>query len=173
MCGSEPMTTICPICEYPIVQPSGNANSKILVISEEPSIEDLKFGQPFKGEYGMILRTELGKYALDLFQMRMTCLWLHRIVKKNKAESAWHYEQVMRECMNKKAILLLGTDVTQVFLKHSATEISGLILRSDLLSADIVVGTRSPMDVLVGSHGEFTLAIEKFAKVIKKGGYYQ
>ena len=105
--------------------------------------------------------------------MRMTCLWLHRMVRKNKAEFAWHYEQVIHECMNKKAILMLGTDVTQIFLKHSATEISGLILHSDLLSADIVVGTRSPMDVLVGSHGEFALAIQKFANSIKEGGYYK
>jgi len=171
------MTALCPICQQPIIQPSGNPASKILVISSQPTEDDLKFGISFKGEYGVILRTEFAKYGMDLFQMRMTCLWLHKIIAKSQDKDSkhfqWHFEQVIHECLNKKAILMLGTDVTHVFLnKHSSTELSGLIMKSDMLSADIVMGTRNPLDLLSGTHGEFTLAIQKFANAIQKEGLY-
>jgi uracil-DNA glycosylase len=151
----------CPVCGLPIISSAGNP-SKVLVISDEPTVEDLQEGKSFMGAYGMILRGELAKHGLDLWQFRRTCLWLHQF-SKDKREKEWHYQQALQEAKDKKIILLLGSETTQTFLKHSSTEISGLQLKSDYFGADWVMGTVSPLSVLSGGCGEFKLAIQKFA----------
>lgn len=161
----------CPVCNRKIISPSGSPSSSILVISSSPTEEDMDAGKPFKGQYGMILRSELARYGVDLSQFRQTCLWLHTPSNKNKEDAEWNYQQAIKEAIGKKIILLLGTEVTKIFLKKSATEVSGLPMISDMVSA-MVIGTRNPLDIITGSHGEFILGIKKFATYIKEKGIY-
>lgn len=163
----------CKICERPIVSSCGNKNSTILVIGAEPTMDDMEIGYPFRGEYGMILRTEFAKIGWDVLDFHLTTLWLHPIPKKPSAEEVeFHAQECIRTAIGKKAILLLGTVTTKFFLKKSATEVSGLPMTSDLLSAELVMATRSPLDIISGSHGEFILGIKKFIEELKRRKLY-
>jgi uracil-DNA glycosylase len=162
----------CPICKEKIISPKGDPKSLILVISTAPTAEDILAEKPFEGQYGTILKFELARNGVDLSQLRQTCLWLHEPSKKNKPDAEWNYQQAVKESIGRKVLLLLGTDVTKIFLKRSATEVSGLPMTSDLVSA-IVIGTRNPLDVITGTQGEFMLGIQKFVKFIKEKGYYK
>jgi uracil-DNA glycosylase family 4 len=172
------MNKLCPICNQPIVEARGDLKSKILVISENVTEEDMQVGYALSGVYANVLRTELAQYGLDLFQMRRTSMWLHpepkgRDKKLIEADRNWHFTQVIMEAQNRKIVLLLGSIATRFFLNGiAATNVSGIPMKADLLSAEIVMGTRSPLDILYGSHGEFCLGIKKFAEQVKKGNYY-
>lgn len=161
----------CPICNELIVQPWGKG--KILVIGEAPTADDLEEGKPFIGEYTHALRIEMAKAGFDLYQCRLTTLWLHAPVKEGKKDhshSQWHFDQALFEAEGHPYVLLLGTDVTKFFLGYNSTEISGIPMTSPMLSAKIVMGTRSPLDVLGGTIGEFRLGIQKFIKECKHAG---
>lgn len=162
----------CPICDKPIVQPWGKGN--ILIIGEAPTQEDLQAGRPFTGDYTHALRLEMAKAGYDLYQCRLTTLWLHEPVKEGKGkkathqESEWHFAQALHEAIGYNSVLLLGTEVTEFFLGYNSTEISGIPMTSPLLSAQLIMGTRSPLDVMGGTIGEFRLGIVKFIKAYKE-----
>jgi|WetSurMetagenome_2_1015567.scaffolds.fasta_scaffold00049_15 uracil-DNA glycosylase len=163
----------CPICKKGIVQPRGNKKSQILVIAPSPTLDDLKSGYPFAGVYGNIMRMELGKWGVDLFQLRYTCLWLHDIVKKDEAEREWHMQQAIQEAIGKEAVLMLGSEVVGAFFPGlTATAVSGIPMKADLLSAPLVMGTLNPLSLIQGSHGEFSMAIYKFCNIIKERSLY-
>lgn len=164
----------CQICNQPIVKPYGPPHASILIIGEFPTKDDMDAGKPFTGDYAQVLYAEMSKAGYDLYQCRLTMLWLHPPAKEGSGKRAdhshsqWHQNQVLQECMDRTAILCLGTEVTEFFLGHNSTEISGIPMTSPLVSAPIVMGTRSPLDVLGGTHGEFVLGIQKFVQTYKK-----
>ena len=173
------MNKLCPICSQPIIEARGDKKSQILVVGSDVTDEDLEAGYALSGAYVNVLRGELAKYGLDLFQMRRTSMWLHPEAKGRtkgdvkEDERDWHFTQVIMEAQDKKIILLLGSTATRFFLNgQAATNVSGLPMKADLLSAEVVMGTRSPLDALYGNCGEFCLGIKKFAEEVKKGGYY-
>jgi hypothetical protein len=167
----------CEHCNERIVSPTGSANSKILIIGSGegiPTEEDISSGTPFSGDYMYVLYNALGKHGLDMMQMRRTTLYLHSkkgFVERGKAKQShidWHVQQAIQECIGREYILLLGSDATKLFLKHTCEEISGLWMKSDILSAPYVMGTLNPLSILNKTIGEFTLAIDKFAALYKE-----
>lgn len=163
----------CPICKRPIIQPKGSKESSILVIAPFPTQDDLQLGHAFAGVYGNIIRTEMAKYGVDLYQMRYTCLWLHEMVKKDEAEREWHMQQAIQEAVGREAILMLGSEVVGAFFPGlTATAVSGIPMKADLLSADLVMGTLNPLSLITGTRGEFSLAIKKFCTLIKERNIY-
>lgn len=161
---------ICPICHLPIIQPWGKKGS-ILIIGEAPTREDIVNLRPFAGDYVHPLRLEMAKAGYDLYQCRLTTLWLHEPVKegkKDQPELKWHYQQALLEAIGSPFVLLLGTEATKYFLGYNSTEISGIPMTSPMLSAKLVMGTRSPLDVLGGTIGEFRLGIQKFVQEYKR-----
>ena len=164
----------CEVCGSPIIIPSGNPNANILIIDEFPTEEDMAVGRAYAGEYSYILRSEFAKAGFDLLQCRITTLWLHAPEKEGSGKRAdhshsmWHKEQALKECMDRTAILCLGTDVTQFFLGYNSTEISGIPMTSPITSAPLVMGTRSTQDVIGGTNGEYALGIRKFIQEYKK-----
>lgn len=164
----------CPICNLPIIQPIGHPQAPILVITEKPTDDDMLSGKPFSGEYARVLYAEMAKAGYDLWQCRLTTLWLHEPVKEGSGKKAdhshslWHKNQAVMESLGRTAVLCLGTDVTEFFLGHNSTEISGIVMTSPLISAPLVMGTRSPLDVMGGTLGEFSLGIKKFVQAYKK-----
>jgi uracil-DNA glycosylase len=169
----------CPICNQPIIEARGDKKSQILVVGSDVTDEDMQTGYALSGVYSNVLRAELAIYGLDLLQMRRTSMWLHAEVKGRakgeikENERDWHFTQVILEAQDKKIVLLLGSTATRFFLNGlAATNVSGIPMKADLLSAKVVMGTRSPLDALYGNCGEFCLGIKKFAEEVKKGGYY-
>lgn len=164
----------CEICNLPIIVPSGNAKANILVIDEHPTEDDLMAGKAYAGEYATILYAEMAKAGIDLWSCRITTLWLHAPVKEGSGKRAdhshsrWHFNQAVMECVGRTAVLCLGSDVTEFFLGHNSTEISGIPMTSPLISAPLVMGTRSTQDVLGGTVGEYRLGIQKFVAAYKK-----
>lgn len=157
----------CQICNHKLIEPYGKSND-VCVIFDEFTLETYN-GERVSDQFGFtLLRNELGKLGLDLYQMRTTCMWLHPPTKKNFEDAQWNFQQAMLEAMGKRFVLLLGSGATKFFLNHTATAISGLPLHSDLLGAEYVMGTLNPNACNSGLNGEAILGISKFAKLIKE-----
>jgi uracil-DNA glycosylase len=100
--------------------------------------------------------------------MRVTAMWLHAPTKKNFEDAQWNFQQACLEAMHKKFVLLLGSGATKFFLNKTATTISGIPMKSDLLGAEYVMGTLNPNSALAGVNGEVLLGIKKFALLYKE-----
>ncbi len=165
---------LCEFCSVSLIRPSGPPDADVLVAGYEPTPQDLEASRPFTGQLGDILRTELAREGIDLYQIRATYLWGHAPVKETKKihpEFDSHLARFLEECKGRKMILLLGTDLAKMFLsrisasgKVTATSLSGLTLSSPLLSASVVMTTLMPTVCISGVVGEFRLAIQRFAK---------
>lgn len=156
---------LCEACHQKILTPFGPAKSPILILWDKLTLEEYEKGW-FCSETSATLRNELAKQELDIWSFRNTSLWLHEPTK-DKVDKLFQIQQAIAECQNRKLILLLGSDCTKLFLKYSATDVSGILMKSELLTAP-VVGTLSPSAALGNSHGEFRLGIQKFCNYAKE-----
>lgn len=157
---------LCEICQKKILSPFGPTKSPVLVLWDKLTLEEYEKGW-FHSETSGILRNELAKYGLDIWNYRNTSLWLHEPEPKNKPDKLAQIQKAIAECQDRKLILLLGSDCTKLFLKYSATDVSGILMKSELLTAP-VIGTLSPSAVLGNSYGEFQLGIQKFSWYVKE-----
>jgi DNA polymerase len=157
----------CPICKSTDCVPAcGKQHSKILLIGEFPGEEEVKSGKPFSGATGSVLRTELGKLGADLSQMRITNLWLH---KPNHNDDCLKYsvEQVIKEAKGKDAILLIGSDAVKYFTDKKVSQVNGLIVKSDYLSAPLIMALIQPATVFHGCTGELKFGLKQFVERIE------
>ena len=161
----------CPVCgSEQCVPPVGNTNSSILIVAEFPGTEELKKGILMVGRMAFVLRQELGHLGLDLKSTRRCNLWQHPPNKNQKCLEAG-MKVVISEAKGKQAILLLGSDVVDVFVKdHSVMKISGLRVKSSYFSAPIIMVCPNPALVFRKGRGigEVRLALSKFVKAIKE-----
>src|SRR5512139_2631929 len=156
----------CPICgSDKVVLPIGPKNSKVLVIGESPSEEDIKQGKPMVGNMGIVLRQELSYLGFDLKSARRTNLWRHPPNKKKDCLLDG-INEVVKEAQGKQAILLLGDEVVKVFLDKPVTKVAGLLSNSNYFSAPIVVSCPNPAMMFHQGKGvgEIRLALKKFVK---------
>lgn len=157
----------CPICnDEHCVPPSGPQKSPILVIGEFPGEEEKKNGKPLVGATGDVLRKELGKLGVDLYRMRLCNLWQHA---PNDNEECYQHgmKTVIAEAKGKQAILLLGSDAVKCFTGEKVSEVCGLNLKSNYLSAPIIIACVNPAQAFHSSLGEMRLALKKFSKQIE------
>jgi hypothetical protein len=152
-----------------VVLPSGPTNSPILIIGAFPGDEEIKHGKPMVGANGGILRTELGKNSIDMKRLRITNLWLHAD-NKNAGCLAIGAKAAIGEARGKKAILLIGAETVKYFCSCSVEDYNGLLVKSDFLSAPVIMACIQPASVFHGSHGEFKLSISKFAREVERLG---
>jgi hypothetical protein len=101
---------------------------------------------------------------------RVTNVSLHQFPE----ESCYTFglEQVIKEAKGRRAILLLGSECSRIFLKKNVTDISGLKMKSEYLDAPLVMATVNPALLISGVVGEFRLALQRFAAAygkLKKG----
>jgi uracil-DNA glycosylase len=160
-------STGCPVCKLPIAKSRGDENSPILIAIDEPTQDDINAGKVFSGDYATIFRKYLAKQGLDLWSFSMTSLFQHPVKGKKDGCRDPFIAQFMNTAMNKKLIVLMGTEITKTFLKKNAIETSGLVMKSDLLTAPCFC-IQSPSDIFAGTCGEFDLAIRKLGKYIKE-----
>lgn len=157
----------CPICKNTDCVPAGGKrNSKILLIGEFPGDDEVKSGKPFSGATGGVLRTELGRLGADMSQFRITNLWLH---KPNHNEDCLKYsvEQVIKEAKGKQAILLIGSDTVKYFCDKKVSQVNGLEVKSDYLSAPLIMACIQPATVFHSMVGELRFALKRFAERIE------
>lgn len=157
----------CPICKSTNCVPAGGRqHSKILLIGEFPGTDEVKSGKPFSGATGAVLRTELAKLGVDLSQMRITNLWLH-IPNHNEDCLKYSVEQVIKEAKGKEAILLIGSDTVKYFTDKKVSQVNGLIVKSDYLSAPLILACVQPATVFHGCPGELRFGLKRFANKIE------
>ena len=157
----------CPICKSPDCVPAGgNKHSKILLIGEFPGDDEIRTGKPFSGATGTVLRTELAKMGMDLSQFRIANLWIH---KPNHNEECLNYSvtQCIKEAKNKEAILLIGSDTVKYFSGKKVSQVNGLEVKSDYLSAPIIMALIQPATVFHGCVGELRFGLKQFVKRVE------
>ena len=161
----------CPHCNTEdIVPASGNKDAEILIVGEFPGSEEIRTGKPFSGNTGTILRKELRYLGLDIGTCRITNIWLH---EPNKKDECYKYgiEQVIKEAKGRKAILLLGSDVTEYFIGKPVMSVCGMQVKSSYLSAPIVFACVNPACVFKNNVGELKWALKKFVELLNGENY--
>jgi uracil-DNA glycosylase family 4 len=157
----------CPICKSTDCVPAGGKEkSKILLIGEFPGEDEIKSGKPFSGATGSVLRIELAKLGVDLSRMRITNLWLHI---PNHQEDCLKYsvEGVIKEAKGKEAILLIGSDTVKYFCDKKVSQVNGLEVTSNYLSAPIIMCCIQPAIVFHSVIGELRFALKRFSERIE------
>jgi uracil-DNA glycosylase family 4 len=153
----------CPACgSDEIVPPAGKKDSPILIVGEFPGEEEIKEGRPFVGAMGSIFKIELSKLGIDMKALRICNLWQHPPTK-NKECLDYGMKTVIAEAVDRKAILLIGSDTVKLFCDKSVAATTGLEVKSPYLSAPLVMSCIQPAIVFHSSVGEFRLSLQKFA----------
>lgn len=160
----------CPACGEPICPPMGKSQ-ELLIIGDAPNQVDMTNGKPFATHYkfntqGHVLRKELQEYGVSLMDFRVTYLWLH---EPTKQENCWQagYNHVLDEAKGKKAILLVGSDTVSTFTTYNVSDVNGLQVDSNVLSAPIIYALINP---LYRGLGEVRFGIQKFVERLQKEG---
>jgi hypothetical protein len=160
------MSDICPYCGEPLVLPHKGRNDYLLV-GEFPDPIDKDRGVPFSGEAGEILKYELSRLGVNMWDCSLTNLWLH-VKNKNPQCFEEGVKSLTLEMAGRK-VLLMGAEVAKYF-GYAVNDVSGLIVTSPLFPRSVqwAMMANSPSIVLHQPLGEFRLAVTKFVKKAKE-----
>ena len=154
------MSELCPYCEEPLVLPYKGRNDWLLV-GEFPDEIDSDRGVPFSGEAGSILKYELSRLGVNMWDCSLTNLWLH---DKSKNEQCFEagVKSLTLEMAGRK-VLLMGAECAKYF-GYAVNDVSGLVVTSPLFqkSTQWVMMANSPGIVLHRPLGEFRLSLKKY-----------
>jgi uracil-DNA glycosylase len=160
------MTDICPYCGEPLVLPHKGRNDYLLV-GEFPDPIDIDRGVPFSGESGEILKYELSRLGVNIWDCTLTNLYLH---SKNKNPQCFEegVKSLTLEMAGRK-VLLLGAENCKYFTDRSVNDMSGLVVTSPLFPRSVqwVMIANNPAIVLHQPLGEARLAIQKYVNKAK------
>lgn len=167
------MTQHCPACGEKICPPSGKS-SDILIVGEFPSREEMIQGRPFASNpnfmsAGKIFRKELERLGVSLSDFRVINLWLHETTKDENCFKAG-YNNVLDEAKGKKAILLVGSDTVETFTEYKVSDVNGLQVNSNILSAPLIYAMVNPALAAHRALGEVRFGVEKFVHRLEKEG---
>lgn len=161
------MSETCPHCNQVMVLPYTGRNDMLLV-GEYPDLWDKNRGIPFSGEDGEILKYEMSRYGMNIWDCNLTTLWLH---DKNKNGMCFQMgvQSLTKEMAGRK-VLLMGAELSKYFLDVSIMDVAGIEVISPLFptSVQFVMMSPAPGTCKHTTHGEFRLAIEKFIKRCKE-----
>ena len=158
----------CKHCKDTLIKPIGNKKSPVLLVGEFPGWKELKYKTPFIGQTGDILKKELFNHGVDWKSCRITNLWLHAKRPASKDCLEYHYQLLLKECIGKKAILLMGSDTAKRVIGKNIMSVTGMRIEIINLSAPLIVASVNPAQVTHGTLGEFRLAIQRFTDGIKE-----
>ena len=161
------MRNRCPICNAALVEAWGPIKSEILLLGEFPGKEEVREGRPWVGKAGEVLRNEFGRLGRSVDTMRSTNLWLHKPSKE--CDPNWHFDHAFKELAGKKAVLLIGSEVADLFLEVPISDCTGLRVKSKMLpkTVKVAVASYNPAQAMYGGLGEVRLAVERFVKLIE------
>ena len=163
----------CPVCGKDGIVPAwGNKKSPILIIGAYPGDDEIIKGRPFVGGTGELFRTELAYVGIDMNNVRLCNLWQHKAWKNQKQK--YYFEcledgatKAIAEAKGKKAILLVGASTVKYFVGKPVSDVAGLCVKSDYLSAPIIMAMHNPAQAFHDSLGEVRLSIQKFGKLVE------
>lgn len=161
------MRPVCYVCEKKVIKPQGYSQSEIFILGDAPGTDEIKEGRPFVGPTGKVLRKELALLGLDLFQCRVGNLWYH---KPNKNEECFKasVDVCLDEAKGKKAILLIGAETVEYFTGYKVSDVNGLQVESNMLSAPIIYPCIQPAIIFHGKGiGEVRFALTNFVSHLK------
>lgn len=154
----------CPNCDYLLVNPGGPSNAEILLVGEFPGIDEIRIGAPFVGKMGDILRQEMIRVGMNMYACRATNLWQHK--ENEECDIEWHKNQMIQEFRGRKFVFLMGSELTKMLFGKGVQELSGMEVPHELFPK--IRFFAAPIPPYLGPVGEFRLAMEKFAKAVKK-----
>lgn len=157
----------CPYCGADLVSATGNKHSDVLIVGSEPGDEEIQQGIPWCGATGRVLRAEMSYLGLDLKAYRRTNLWLHA-PNKNEECFKMGVEQVLKEAKGKKIVFLLGSEPVMYFTGKNVSDVSGLKVKSPLLSAPVVLASQNPAVVFKGTVGEIHHSLKIFKSEVER-----
>ncbi len=161
------MSEPCQYCGYYLLEPVGPVRSDILLVGTAPDWKDIKNGVPFSGDAGNVIKEELQRAAIIPGRCRMTNLWLHAKNPKD-CEIDFHVTSLFKELSGKKFVLIMGTDVLNLFLPNDTiSDWTGLEIKSiDLPKGAQAIAMYNPSTALSDTLGETRFAIENFAELV-------
>lgn len=169
----------CPACNQEIITASGPQHAPILLVGEFPGKEETQQGVVMVGAMGGVLRNEMSFVGLDFKRCRKMNLWQHVPPKTKKPPFVYDadgnivtcydigVQAVIDEAQERKAILLMGSDVVREFVGKSVTEVTGLLVNAPRLPNIPIVACLNPAIVFHGSVGELRFALKNFAKAVE------
>ena len=161
------MSDICEFCGRILVLPCGPPKSPILLLAEFPGYWELRTKQPWSGPAGDILKKELRRVGVMFEKCRATNLWSHEKDLKT-CEFNGHWQRTLQELSGRKAVLLMGSDVSTWFLGLPVSEVTSLVVQSDKLPrGTVAVAMYNPAIAQHDKLGETRLAIEKFGEIVR------
>src|SRR3990167_74835 len=157
----------CETCGKLLVEPCGPPNADVLLLAEFPGFFEIKSGVPWTGPAGQILKKELRRVGIQYGHCRSTNLWSHEKDPKT-CDFAIHWQRTLQELSGRKAVLLMGSEVSTWFLGMSVSETTGLVVQSDKLPKGTqAVAMYNPAICQYDRLGEVRLAIEKFGEIVR------
>lgn len=145
---------------------SGSKKSQILLIGELPGNEEIEHHKPFCGPAGGVLRSELARHGIDMWNLTVTNIWLHA---PNNNEDCFNFglEECMKLAKGKQAILLIGSQTVEFLTGYKVSEVTGLEVTSKYLSAPLIMASYNPATAFHRPVGEIRFAITKFSEKLK------
>jgi len=158
----------CPYCSNKTILPGGLNETGLATVGESPGPKDIQQGVPFTGMYGQILRNEFNKAGLTFDLGVYTNLWMH-ITKDgyydDQKHFMWHRARLLETIKDCTHVLMIGTELANVFAGQGVGEIVGLELESKWLPPGVkATFLPLPSSILHGGVGEFRLGVQKFAR---------
>lgn len=171
----------CLICNRRLIQPTGPANARVLLVGDRPGYQEIESGMAFVGPTGQVLNHELLRLGWNREQVRVTNLWQH---DPDIDERDAHRERLYKELVGRRAVFFMGTEVAKLFTGKPVTEVMGLPvypassrrrgLKSDLLPVDVEIAVFAVNPAIAlqrtdqGVIGDFRDALEFFVKQAKE-----
>lgn len=181
------MNNICSSCGQGTVSPR-LTSSPFMIVKESVTNNELESNEAFvqwgKDAYGnnentnsYYLNRELGREGLQLPSFSLSCLFLHKLPKGGRTKEG---KDLVRGCVdysvaelimiaqNKKIIFMMGAETIKTFTGYNASDVYGLICKSDLLpEVPVIIPCPNSDKMMKQPIGEFRNAIKVLAEQIK------
>lgn len=177
---------ICKSCGRGTLEPRLNS-SPFLIVKESTTANEREaetiFLQTGKNKWGYdehtssyYLNKEMGKVGLQLNAMSYTALYLHEPSTSKKTKEAkelaqgckdYSVQQVIEVAKGKKLILLMGAEAIRTFTGYPATDVYGLLCKSELLpDVPVIVPAPNPDKLMLSPIGELRNSLRVFAEQV-------
>ncbi len=154
----------CPVCNVPSIFHEGKSGSPYLLVLSKP-YEQQSNGWRGKQLTGIdVLQKEFFRVGIDLNDFKIAYLNIHDGADELCYQAGRN--SVLENAKGKKAVVLVGTEVSQEFCGKSSDDVAGLQVDSVSLSAPLVFVLPKPESVFVKGSGvgELRLACQKLSR---------
>lgn len=166
---------LCRICGCDLIEVGGYKSSQILLVGEFPGVEEVRRGMPWCGNAGHVLAVELAKQGIQMERCKLTNLWRHEVPQdkaSREIEFPYHFELLFEELKKVKAVLLMGSELAELFFDKKITYINGADMISEKLPRNIEVSIAAFNPAMCLQReavvGDFRFAVQRFAQAVKE-----